>query len=278
MRPPTGARPAARDTSNSAPLQLPATTSEARALIRRTNTHRRRRAATKPGRARPGESCYRWRTWRQGCTRGDAAARRCGVPLVASSRRSSFSARRLGAGRPRPLPRVVHHRLGVSLAVASLGGAGEQGHAPSFFARVDVDFPSRTTARARRSGDSSARDALGGSRRRKGRTLKMRANGHRRGSRTHTVEPLEDPVPRELPDESPEREEPAEPPREPGEGTGVRRRPHGSAGLRRADRRLARLVRRRSRGRPSALLDRLPHALAAAAGARRELPQPASTG
>jgi hypothetical protein len=80
-------------------------------------------------------------------------------------------------------------------------------------------------------------------------------------------------VPRELPDESAEREEPAEPPREPGEGTGVRRRPHGSAGLRRADRRLARLVRRRSRGRPSALLDRLPHALAAAAGARRELPQ-----
>jgi hypothetical protein len=166
----------------------------------------------------------------------------------------------------------------VSLAAGSLGSAGEQGHAPSFFAGVDVDFPSRTTARARRSGDSSARDALGGSRRRKGRTLKMRANGHRRGSRTHTVEPLEDPVPRELPDESPEREEPAEPPREPGEGTGVRRRPHGSAGLRRADRRLARLVRRRSRGRPSALLDRLPHALAAAAGARRELPQPASTG
>ena len=50
-------------------------------------------------------------------------------------------------------------------------------------------------------------------------------------------------MPRELPEESPEREEPAEPPREPGEGTGVRRRPHGSAGLRRADRRLARLVR-----------------------------------
>jgi hypothetical protein len=54
-------------------------------------------------------------------------------------------------------------------------------------------------------------------------------------------------VPRERPDESPEREELAEPPREPGEGTGVRRRPHGSAGLCRADRRLARLVRRRSR-------------------------------
>jgi hypothetical protein len=34
-------------------------------------------------------------------------------------------------------------------------------------------------------------------------------------SRTYTVEPLEDPVPRELPEESPEREEPAEPQREP---------------------------------------------------------------
>ena len=50
-------------------------------------------------------------------------------------------------------------------------------------------------------------------------------------------------MPRELPEESPEREEPAEPPPEPGEGTGVRRRHDGSAGLRRADRRLARLVR-----------------------------------
>jgi hypothetical protein len=34
-------------------------------------------------------------------------------------------------------------------------------------------------------------------------------------SRTYTVEPLEDPVPRERPEESPEREEPAEPQREP---------------------------------------------------------------
>jgi hypothetical protein len=33
--------------------------------------------------------------------------------------------------------------------------------------------------------------------------------------RTHTVEPLEDPVPRERAEESPEREEPTEPPREP---------------------------------------------------------------
>jgi hypothetical protein len=33
--------------------------------------------------------------------------------------------------------------------------------------------------------------------------------------RTHTVEPLEDSVPRERPEEPPEREEPAEPPREP---------------------------------------------------------------
>jgi hypothetical protein len=55
-------------------------------------------------------------------------------------------ARRLGAGRPRPLPRVAHHRLGgvarigweVSLAAGSLGSAGEQGHAPSFFSGVDV--------------------------------------------------------------------------------------------------------------------------------------------
>jgi hypothetical protein len=278
MRPPTGARPAARDTSNSAPLQLPATTSEARALIRRTNTHRRRRAATKPGRARPGESCYRWRTWRQGCTSGDAAARRCGVPLVASSRRSSFSARRLGAGRPRPLPRVARHRLG---GVARRRLARERRRAGSCAELLRGGrrrFPLANYGESQALRPTAAPATRGGSRRRKGRTLKMRANGHRRGSRTHTVEPLEDPVPRELPDESPEREEPAEPPREPGEGTGVRRRPHGSAGLRRADRRLARLVRRRSRGRPSALLDRLPHALAAAAGARRELPQPASTG
>jgi hypothetical protein len=38
--------------------------------------------------------------------------------------------------------------LEVSLAAGSLGSGGEQGHAPSFFAG-DVDFPSRTTARAR---------------------------------------------------------------------------------------------------------------------------------
>jgi hypothetical protein len=278
MRPPTGARPAARDTSNSAPLQLPATTSEARALIRRTNTHRRRRAATKPGRARPGESCYRWRTWRQGCTSGDAAARRCGVPLVASSRRSSFF--RAAARRRSPAPSAGRPpSAGRCRSPPARSGAPASRVMRRASSRGSTSISPRELRREPGAqADSSARDALGGSRRRKGRTLKMRANGHRRGSRTHTVEPLEDPVPRELPDESPEREEPAEPPREPGEGTGVRRRPHGSAGLRRADRRLARLVRRRSRGRPSALLDRLPHALAAAAGARRELPQPASTG
>jgi hypothetical protein len=98
-------------------------------------------------------------------------------------------------------------------------------------------------------------------------------HGHRRGSGTHTVEPLEDPVPRELPEESPEREEPAEPPREPGESTGVRRP------LMAAPDYVAPIVGWRSwfvveaEGRLSALLDRLSHALAAAAGASRELPQ-----
>jgi hypothetical protein len=47
------------------------------------------------------------------------------------------------------------------------------------------------------------------------RTLKIRVMDIGKPTRTHTVEPLEDPVPRELPEESPEREEPAEPPREP---------------------------------------------------------------
>jgi hypothetical protein len=117
-------------------------------------------------------------------------------------------------------------------------------------------------ARARRSGRQQRPRCSRGQPSPERAYTRNEGDGYRRASRTHTVEPLEDPVPRELPDESPEREEPAEPPREPGEGTGVRRRPHGSAGLRRADRRLARLVRRRSRGRPSALLDRLPHALA----------------
>jgi hypothetical protein len=152
MRPLTGARPAARDTSNSVGLRC----SSRRRRARHTRssgaqTHRRRRAATKPGRCASGENCYRWRSRVQAGTSGDAApagaAFRCRVVSALC-----VPARRLGAGRPRPLPRVVHHRLGVSLAVASLGGAGEQGHAPSFFARVDVDFPSRTTARARRSG------------------------------------------------------------------------------------------------------------------------------
>jgi hypothetical protein len=39
-------------------------------------------------------------------------------------------------------------------------------------------------------------------------------------SRTVTVEPLEDPVPREVPEEAPEREAPAERPREPEEVPG----------------------------------------------------------
>jgi hypothetical protein len=63
----------------------------------------------------------------------------------------------------------------VSLAAGSLGSAGEQGHAPSFFVGVDVDFPSRTTARARRSGRQQRPRRSRGSRRRKGRTLEMRA-------------------------------------------------------------------------------------------------------
>jgi hypothetical protein len=98
-------------------------------------------------------------------------------------------------------------------------------------------------ARARRSGRQQRPRCSRGQPSPERAYTRNEGDGYRRASRTHTVEPLEDPVPRELPDESPEREEPAEPPREPGEGTGVRRRPHGSAGLRRADRRLARLVR-----------------------------------
>jgi hypothetical protein len=71
-------------------------------LIRCTNTRRRKRAATKPERARPGENCYRWGTRVQGGTSGDAAARRCVVSVVASSRRSSFS--RAVARRRSPAP------------------------------------------------------------------------------------------------------------------------------------------------------------------------------
>ena len=63
--------------------------------------------------------------------------------------------------------------------------------------------------------DRSGREARRGSRRRIGRTLRIRVMDIGKPRRTHTVEPLEDPVPRELPEESPEREEPAEPPREP---------------------------------------------------------------
>jgi hypothetical protein len=174
MRPLTGARPAARDTSNSVGLRC----SSRRRRARHTRssgaqTHRRRRAATKPGRCASGENCYRWRSRVQAGTSGDAApagaAFRCRVVSALC-----VPARRLGAGRPRPLPRVVHHRLGVSLAVASLGGAGEQGHAPSFFAGSTSISPRELRREPGAQADSSARDALGGSRRRKGRTLEMR--------------------------------------------------------------------------------------------------------
>jgi hypothetical protein len=153
MRPLTGARPAARDTSNSVGLRCSSRRRRAR-HTRSSGAQTHTEGGAPPqslGVARPRENCYRWRTRVQAGTSGDAApagaAFRCRVVSALC-----VPARRLGAGRPRPLPRVVHHRLGVSLAVASLGGAGEQGQAPSFFARVDVDFPSRTTARARRSG------------------------------------------------------------------------------------------------------------------------------
>jgi hypothetical protein len=180
------------------------------------------RAATRP----PAGAAFRW-----------------------SRRRSFFPARRLGAGRPRPLPRVAHHRLG---GVARRRLARERRRAGS---RAELLRGGRRRVPLANYGESPALRPTAAPRR--SRPSPERAytrnegHGHRRASRTYTVEPLEDPVPRELPDESPEREEPAEPPREPGEGTGVRRRPHGSAALRRADRRLARLVRRRSRGRCS---------------------------
>jgi hypothetical protein len=136
--------------------------------------------------------------------------------VVASSRRSFFprgGSAQVARALCRAWPTIGWE---VSLAAGSLGSAGEQDHAPSFFAGVDVDFPSRTTARARRLGRQQR------PRRSRGQPSPERAytrnegHGRRRASRTHTVEPLEDPVPR---------------------------RPDGSAGLRRADRRLARLVR-----------------------------------
>ena len=70
-------------------------------------------------------------------------------------------------------------------------------------------------ARARLSPTAAAARLTGATVGRIGRTLRIRVMDIGKPRRTHTVEPLEDPVPRELPEETPEREEPAEPPREP---------------------------------------------------------------
>jgi DivIVA domain-containing protein len=114
MRPPTGARPAARDTSTSVGPR----SSSRRRRARHTRssgaqTHTEWSAPPQSLGVRvPERTWYRWRTRVQAGTSGDEVARRCGVSVDASSRRSCFPARRLGAGRPCPLPRVAHHRLG----------------------------------------------------------------------------------------------------------------------------------------------------------------------
>lgn len=96
MRPPTRPRPDARDTSYSVgPAAAPGGGERSTRAHSGAQTHREERAATEPGRVRSrGENCYRWRIRVQAGTSGDAAARR------------------RGAGRPRALPRVAHHRLG----------------------------------------------------------------------------------------------------------------------------------------------------------------------
>jgi hypothetical protein len=92
MRPPTRARPDARDTSYSVGPRCRSRRRRASHTrsFRRTNTQRgarRHRAWARP----VSRSCYRWRIRVQAGTSGDAAARRRGVRVVASSRRSSSS-------------------------------------------------------------------------------------------------------------------------------------------------------------------------------------------
>jgi hypothetical protein len=174
MRPLTGARPAARDTSNSVGLRC----SSRRRRARHTRssgaqTHRRRRAATKPGRCASGENCYRWRSRVQAGTSGDAApagaAFRCRVVSALC-----VPARRLGAGRPRPLPRVVHHRLGCRSPSPRSGAPANRVMRRASSRGSTSISPRELRREPGAQADSSARDALGGSRRRKGRTLEMR--------------------------------------------------------------------------------------------------------
>jgi hypothetical protein len=176
MRPPTEARRDAREHEHLGrpPLQLPATTSEAHALIRRTNTHRRRRAATKPGRARSRRELLSMANSGAGWyerRRGPPPVRRSGV---ASSRRFVF---------PRGGSAQVARALCRALSTIGWGCRSPSPRSGAPASRVMRRASSRGSTsisprELRREpgaqADSSARDALGGSRRREGRTLEMR--------------------------------------------------------------------------------------------------------
>jgi hypothetical protein len=174
MRPLTGARPAARDTSNSVGLRC----SSRRRRARHTRssgaqTHRRRRAATSLGVARPERIAI---DGELGCRLVRAATRPPPVRRsgVASSRRSVF---------PRGGSAQVARALCRALSTIGWGCRSPSPRSGAPANRVMRRASSRGSTsisprELRREpgaqADSSARDALGGSRRRKGRTLEMR--------------------------------------------------------------------------------------------------------
>ena len=177
MRPPTEARRDGREHEHLGrpPLQLPATTSEAHALIRRTNTHKEGGAPPQSLGVRvPGENCYRWRTRVQAGTSGDAAPRRCGVPV---SRRLGALCSRAAARRRSPAPsaaRCPPSAGGVARRRLARGRRRSRVMRRASSRGSTSISPRELRREPGAQADSSARDALGGSRRREGRTLEMR--------------------------------------------------------------------------------------------------------
>jgi hypothetical protein len=212
--------------------------------FRSKNTHRRERAATKPGRARPGENWYRLRTRVQGGTSGRPPVRRSGGRVVSAL---FFPARRLGAGRPRPLPRVAHHRLG---GVARRRLARERRRAGSC---AELLRGGRRRFPLANYGESQALRPTAAPATLSGAAVAGKGVHSKRGPWTSASRAARTRSSRSR------------------IGCRASYRRNRLSGKSRPSLRAGR--RRRSRGRPSALLDRLPHALAAAAGARRELPQ-----
>jgi hypothetical protein len=176
MRPPTGARPVARDTSNSVGPRCSSRrrrARQARSSGAQTNTHSRRRppqawaCASRRELRSMGNSGAGWYERR----RGRPPLRRSGV---ASSRRSVF---------PRGGSAQVARALCRALSTIGWGCRSPSPRSGAPASRVMRRASSRGSTsisprELRREpgaqADSSARDALGASRRRKGRTLEMR--------------------------------------------------------------------------------------------------------